>query len=336
VRVRLPDPANTPRNRALRRLALMLLWLIALDQFVPSILARLERWHYEGHTAFRFENSDLFALGPAVAWLREHPHSNRRRVVFLGNSMTFGYELPAESALPAEFEKRQPDTRVFNMAINGHELGTSYLIAKSVVDSVDVFFVQLTGESADPMLGSLIPVDDADVARFRLLRPNRLEQLLKERLGHVWHLYADNERIQAAMFGTSTRQYLYLHKKDVLGAMLGRRSPSAPAPAAMAARPSLRVPRDVHGCCLRRVLFDFAELARAHKKRIVFIEYEYFIPIVDTGEAELNATYAPFAEIVVVHVPPALTTDGLHLNAQGARLVAEALDRHEREAAGAR
>ena len=336
------DPGKTARARALRRLSFMLVALLGFDLFVPSTLARLERRHYEGGAAFRFENSDLFALGPVVAYLREHPHSTRRRAVFLGNSMTFGYGLAAEKALPAAFEKRRPEMRAFNLAINGQELGTGYLIAKAIAGSVDVFFVQVIGDLANPMLGALIPVDDHDFARFRLPRPNRLEQQLKSVAGRTWRLYGTTERIQAALFGTSTRQYLYLHKRDIVLSMLRRRATPArndeSAFAATAAHPTLRIPRaDAASLAagptsISGLLRDFAERARVHKKRALFIEYEYDKPLDDSGVAQFNASYAPFAEVVMIHVPRALTNDGQHLNAQGARLVAELLDRHEREA----
>jgi hypothetical protein len=336
------DRPAIANHRAVRRLAFMLLSLIVLDPFIPSIVRKLEKRHYEGRSAFRFENSDLFGLGPLVSYLREHPRGDRRRAVFLGNSMMFGYLLDTSNALPAEFEKQNPGTRVFNMAVNGQETGSSYLISKAVIDSVDVIFVQVIGESVNPMLASLIPVDRADARRFQLQPPDPLEQRLKEHAGRLWRLYRFNQRIQAALFGTSTRQYLYMHKRVVARALLrlGRKPVKAvdatPAPPV---RPSIIAPRAPVRSEPRKdlsrgdaILRDLAELARSHRKRVVLLTFEYGNQPPGPEIAELNATYAPFAERVVVMVPPTLTYDGQHLTEHGCRLVADALARHEREA----
>src|SRR3954471_13105026 len=130
---------ETPPNRhAARRLVFLLVWLVIFYQFIPVIFPSLLKHRYEGPSALRFENSDLFGLGPLVAYLRENPNRNRRRAVFLGNSMMFGYSLQADEALPAQYEQQRPGTHAFNMAMNGQELGTSYLVSKAVIDSVDI------------------------------------------------------------------------------------------------------------------------------------------------------------------------------------------------------
>ena len=100
-------------------------------------------------TTFRFENSDLFALGPLVDYLRDHPRHQRRRVVFFGNSMIFGYFLTPAQAIPAQFQTLQPEARVYNAAVNGQEIGTSYLVGKAIVDSVDTIYVQVIGDKAN-------------------------------------------------------------------------------------------------------------------------------------------------------------------------------------------
>ncbi len=59
------------RSRTARRLVLMVVWLLLFDLAVPPLLELAERRHYESTTAFRFENSDLFGLGPLVDYLLE-------------------------------------------------------------------------------------------------------------------------------------------------------------------------------------------------------------------------------------------------------------------------
>jgi hypothetical protein len=336
-------PVTRSTQHATRRLAFLLIWLLAFDQFVPAILPPLENQRYEQTPALRFENSDLFGLGPLVAYLREHPQRTRRRAVFMGNSMIFGYFLMPEQALPAQFERQQSDAHAFNMGMNGQEMGTSYLIAKTIIDSVDIFFVQVVGEKANPILPSLVPVDDADIQSFGLERPDKVEQRLRQGLGRVWRLYAANERIQAAIFGTSTREYLYLHKRDILMKLLRRSAIPAPTPPDVAERPFLivRPPSRTAPSNQRRtgtdtLLSRFAELGRSHRKRIVFLEFDYSTATSPAALPPFTGPDIPNAEVVLVHVPPTLTLDGQHLSAQGCRLVAALLAEYDREhAAGA-
>jgi len=314
-----------------RRLVLILFWLIAIDQAVPFLLERLERRHYEGTSAFRFENSDLFALGPLVQYLRDHPQHAHRRVVFFGNSMLFGYFLKPEEAVPAQLQKLQPDARVYNAAVNGQELGTSYLVAKDIIDSVDVLYVQIVGAHANPLLPSLIPVEDSDLRRFDLDAPKRVETRMESWLGRVWHLYADNYRLQAALFGTSTRVFVYMHKKDPLNAL--RLAHPREAWPAIQGEVSLRAPRKPGRVSdwneQLRIKNDLAALARAHHKRVVFLEFEWTNNATDGEDAAFNAAYAPYAETIIVHVPPALTFDGQHLVPASSAAVAAALAKHE-------
>ena len=310
-----------------RRLLFVLLWLALIDLFVPPVLQRAELRRYETGPVYRFENSDLFALGPMVRYLREHPRGPRRRALFLGNSVVFGYGAETPDALPAQFETLAGDTRAFNAAVNGAESGDSYLVAKAVIDSVDTLYVQLIPrDGARPILGTLLPVDDADAQRFKLRRTDRVEATLRSLLGRVWRLYAVNDRLQTAFFGTSTRQYLYLHKRDLLLAALGRAPHVTPAAPRSAVPVSLSARRD--GAALTRSLLDLAELAKSHHKRLVILDFEQ-----RTAAADFNARFAPYAEIVAIDVPQALRFDTQHLTPAGANAVAAALIAHERERA---
>ena len=310
-----------------RRLLFALLWLALLDFFIPPIVRRAEYARYETGAVYRFENSDLFALGPMVRYLREHPRGPRRRAMFLGNSVVFGYGLEARDALAAQFERLAGDTRVFNAAVNGAENGDSDLVGKAVIDSVDTLYVQLTLRSrARPILGTLIPVDDDDVRRFALDRTDPIEATLRSLLGRVWRLYAVNDRLQAAFFGTSARQYLYLHKRELLLAALGRAPRKAPETPRSAIAVSLSARRD--GAPLPSAMLDLAEVAKSHRKRLVILDFQRRV-----AAADFNAAYAPYAEIVTIDVPPALRFDKQHLTPAGANAVAAALVAHDRERA---
>ncbi len=333
------------RTRFTRRLAFAVLWLAVFDQFVPRLLRRVERERYEAGSVFRFENSDLFALGPLVSYLREHPQGNRRRVVFLGNSIIFGYGLAAAEAIPAQFQEQQPGTRVFNAAFNSAGLGSSYLIAKAIVEAVDGLVVLIGSPgTAHDMLPSLIPVEESDRRAFALRPPDRIERRLQSLAG-VWRLYAYRYRLQAALFSTSTRQYVYLHKRDIVRRLVTPfTSPPPPPPTPW--RPSddravLRAPRsasplDAEGRRQLRqnhqLLCQFADLARSHRKPAVFVQVvDVSVELSDSEAADFNAMFAPFAETVNIGLPPSLRIDTMHLTPQGAHAVAVALSRYDSE-----
>lgn len=336
------------KTRFTRRLVFAVLWLALFDQLVPPLLRRLERERYEAGSVFRFENSDLFALGPLVSYLREHPQRDRRRVVFFGNSIVFGYGLVAGDAIPAQFQRQEPDTRVFSVAFNGAELPSSYLMAKAIVDAVDSLFVLVGPRStANAMLPSLIPVDESDLRDFALPPPDRVERRLQSLAG-AWRLYAYRHRMQAALFGTSTRQYLYLHKRDIARRLVAPVYAPLPPPAVSwqpgdgrvtlrALRPS-SLPDAGRRQQLRQrheLLCRFADLARDHRTRTVFVQVDGISVELDDAEAaDFNAIFAPSAEVVSLGVPAALRYDNLHVTPQGAQAVAAALSRHDRGRAG--
>jgi hypothetical protein len=322
--------------RPARRLIFACVWLVIFDQFVPDVQRRVE-WHrYEGAQVFRFQNSDLFALGPLVSYLRDHPRGERPRTLFLGNSVIFGYELTAAEAVPARFQELHPETHVFNAAVNGFELGSNYLVSKAIIDSVDRFYVMRGTPGVHPLLASLIPVEAADGRAFHLQSPDRVEIQLQSIVG-IWRLYASTYRLQAAMFGTSTRQYVHL-RGDTLSRDIAPGTPPATIGALSSLDRSIQLtrwrsvtrPTDERRAELRRqdeVLWKFAELVYGHRKRAVFLQIGRAATgaIGESDIADFNAVFEPFAEIVGLTIPPALRFDAQHLTAEGARRVAEAL-----------
>ena len=312
--------------RAARRLIVAVICLAAFDPFVPGLLRRAEQRRYEETQAFRFQSSDLFGLGPLVAYLREHPRGERPRVLFLGNSVMFGYQLTAAEAVPARFQERHPQTQVFNGAVNGFDLASNYLVAKAVIDAVDAFYVMRGTALVNPLLASLFPVDAADAEAFHLPRPDPVERRLQSIAG-VWQLYASTYRLQAALFGTSTREALHLltrpattgtfpSREDAAG--VGRSDWKGVPPPSEQRRAQLRQ-RD-------ETMWRFAELAYSHRKRAVFIQIGTPTGAMGAAElAEFNAAFSPFVEVVGVTIPPASLFDGRHLTPSGAIRVAEAL-----------
>lgn len=336
-------------SRAGRRLILVVAWVVLFDQFVPTLQRTLEYEHYEQGEVLRFENSDLFALGPLVAYMREHPRGERPRVIFFGNSVIFGYGLDAETAIPARYQEVEPDARVFNAAVNGFELGNSYLMVKALAGSIDRAYVLLQGRNVDPALPRMIPVEDEDLRAFGLTRPSGIEPRLQEAVSRYWQLYGATYRLQSALFGGATRQYLYFNKGKLARAAVSYvgtgQLPMArpPIPDDTVPQCDIRAPRAATHPSPQRleelrqlvpVLVQFEQFVSAERLRTVFLRYNDFGgSVTDEDVADLNAAFAPYGEIVHLDCPRSLTHDGQHFNVDGARRFAEALRRHEQNRA---
>jgi hypothetical protein len=307
---------------AARRLIVAVLCLAAFDQLVPAILQRAEHHRYEDRETFRFQNSDLFALGPLVAYLREHPRGDRPRTMFLGNSVIFGFGLAPEEAVPGVFQSRHPETKVFNAAVNGFELGSNEVVAVAVSAAVDQLYVLRGSDKVEPRLGLMIPVQQYD-GRFE--RPNQQERRLQSFLG-FWNLYSSTYRLQAAWFGTSTREYVHRLLRPAKPMTFiptdGEVRTGAPRSAVVpsAERQDQLRRRD-------RPLWNLCRLTADGRLRVTVLQIGPPAPGSD-GDAEIadfNAACEPYARIVTLLIPPALMYDGRHLTPTGARRVAEAL-----------
>jgi hypothetical protein len=329
-------------RRPARRLLVAALVLAAIDPFVPTVVHRLEAARYESNRVFRFENSDLFALGPLAQYLREHPRGDRPRIVFFGNSVVWGYFLEPKDSIPGQFQRLTPGARVFNMAINGFESGNAYIITKQIIDAVDRIYVFPIGGGAHPMLPRLVEVERVDLQRFRLAPPDRGE-LGFARLLDFWRLHRDTYRLQAALFGTSTRLYVYSHKM-VIPRMIwrvgrtGADEPRADAGARStmplvevetdAARPAASEARRRDLAAAYPLLWDFAELVRRHAKHAVIVDIRgYSFNLSAADRADLNGIFAPHVKFVRLSIPDTARFDGVHLTAEGTAAVARALVR---------
>lgn len=329
--------------RALRRMAVALLCLIALDPFVAPLVRRLEAHRYDGSGAFRFARSDFFTLGPLVEYLRENPKGPRPRVVFFGDSVVWGHLLDEGHTVPAEFERLEPHQRVLNLAINGLQGATAYLTSKAIIDAVDTFIVFRTDDTAVLTLSRMIPVSPDDVRRFHLEPPDAVEASL-ERLAGVWHLYRYSYRLQAGLFGTSTRYFVYTHKGQIFDVLLQRRpvwganAPTAAAreegvdfetPIAAVAPPAARVQELAARYPLA---FDYARLVTEHGKFAIMVDLAGHVrlvhPIAEADYGDLNAHFRPHVVFGRMRIArDLLGGDGIHLTPDGARGVAAVLAR---------
>jgi hypothetical protein len=324
------------RGSILTRLAVALLSLAVIDAFIPAWLAHAERARYEGSRVFRFTYSDIFAFGPFVEYLRDHPVGTRPRVVFLGTSVVWGYRLREEDSIPNQFAARAPSAQVLNFAAALTGLGTDggYLVVKDIIDAVDVVYVYVAGVGAHPRLGRLIPVEKSDVEEFALEAPDPLERRLQEALS-FWKLYRYSYRVQAALFGTSTRNFVYSHKTTPF------RSGAAP-PQDVAREPD-DVARGVVPFEYQPVsattweacrgleaadpwLWRYAQLVRTRAKRAVF--YKLGLPGERSSGADWNAMNGCFrgsVAFITARAPRDRMIDHVHLSPSGSRAVAEML-----------
>jgi len=260
--------------------------------------------------------------------------------VFFGDSVVWGYRLRTEDSLPEQFARRRSDVRVFNFAVNGFGSGSAFLMLKAIVDSIDTVYLEIGGEAVNSGLARLIPVSDADITRFGLERPDRAEQRLEEFAG-FWRLYRDSYRLQAALFGTSTRNYLYSNKAAMLwwrGApardMTGSAglAPIRPSSSQLAvAHPVAETPptaeRTAEVARAEPWLWEYASFIRASGKRAVF--YMILPPREADNRrdwADLNRIFRGSVVFVRVGVPDDMRIDSVHLSAAGSAAVAALLD----------
>jgi hypothetical protein len=335
------------RNRFARRLVFAVGFLALVDPLVVPAVRWLEHSRYESDRLFRFENSDLFGVGPVAAYLREHPRGQRPRVVFFGNSIVWGYWIHPWQTVAAQFQQMVPRSKVFNFGVNGFGSGSAFLITKAIIDSIDVVYLFHVDGPPHPTLARLIPVSIEDTRRFGLTSMDPLEQSLEELLG-VWKLYRYSYRLQAALFGTSTRVYLYLNKRQIAGGvwkgLLEQPTPDGPVePAPISGRGKQhevqidsRVSRDrpsedrVRALAAQYpFLWEYARMIQAHGKVGVIVEIAGYVSAVeaveDSDRADVNAHFYPHVLFAKLHVPPQLQTDGMHFSPIGARAVAKSL-----------
>ena len=333
------------RSRPARRLLFAALLLAILDVMEPRVRQRLEVWRYEDLSKdFRFENSDLFGVGPMVSYLSEHPRGRQPRVMFLGNSVTYGYGLTAAEAVPGQYQRLDRSEKVLNVGVNGFDAGSAYLVAKASRAAVDqVYVLSRTHATVSALIANRVPVDPDDAQRFGLPAPTTLDRSLAK-AAERWALYRDAYRLQAAIFGTSSRQFLYLYKGAVVRGLVaavraaGDVAPQPGDEVEAAAPLAESMPTEKRLATLRSItppmLWLFADLFRSGEAPLVMLQVPGFSDWLPDAQsvADFNRAYFPRVRVVILDVPRALfNNDGMHLTDGGAASTARALWR-ERQA----
>lgn len=315
--------------------------LAALDQAVIPVLQHSESRHYQALHGDRFPESDLFPLGPLVEYLQEHPRGQPPRVAFLGDSRVWGYLLEPDESIPAAFQRLTPDVQVLNLGINRFRAGSSFLVSKQLLDSVECFYLFFHDDpqqqQADPLLPTLIPVDPEDAARFGLRLPSRPQRWFDD-IGRRWRLARYSYRLQAAWFGTSTRQFCYLTLRRLMAhhsltrhatAVHGSDASSAAAAVYRIPMQAGPLPPDAQQRLAQRYpfLWRYAELLAHHRVHGFFIELAQADSAMPEEDAALvNAQFRPYVAVVRLAVPTAwLMDDHKHVTAEGAAGIARSL-----------
>ena len=317
------------------------LLLVVGDAFVPSALRGLEEARYEDVVQdFRFENSDLFGVGPLVAYLAERPSGRQPRVMFLGNSVIYGYGLSAAEAVPGQYQRLHRSEKVFNAGVNGFDAASIFLVAKAAMPALDRIYVlsRIYDRRTPVMVAGRVPIDDEDARRFGVPIPDATEEYL-QRVADQWALYRHSYRLQAALLGTSARQYLYLHKgtfaRSLFATLTARTIAAQPVDTEVLATAPLatEMPGPERLRALRSassdLLWSFGELARNQGKTLVILQVPGFSEWLPDANAvaDFNRVYFPFARVVLLSVPAAQMSDGMHLTAAGSGAAALALSR---------
>ena len=214
--------------------------------------------------------------------------------------------------MPARYQRLDPSVKIFNVGINAMSNDSAFLVAKAAMECVDVTYVLRgppnSGETL-AILPSLIPVEDADVARFHLTAPSGDERLLSRPLNR-WRLYRDAYRLQAALFGSSTRQDFYLHKGALARALVARVRADAldDAPAEEETIP-LRTPlagalpdaaEQIRLRAQNPDLWRLGDQAVARRAHVVFLHVpDYSVHAAGRRRRRLQSRFAPYARVVV-------------------------------------
>ena len=324
-----------------RRVGVCLLTLAALDQAVAPILEISERRHYESGEQLRFRSLDLFPLGPLTEYLQAHPVGPKPRVGLFGNSVMWGYLLEPTQTVAAVLQRLTPDAQVFDFSAGGFQGASSYLLAKTIPDSLDLFYVFVDGRThtqpPHALLPKVIPVSRGDAARFGLAAP-AWYQAGTARLAGCWRLGRYSYRLQAAWFGTSTQQAIRLKIEQVFNRVTAPPPAFPPVSAAFTldgewyapvgtARPS---PQMLNELAQRYpVVWQFAQLLAQHHKRAVFFQFAGKEAVREQDLALLNAQLAPEIVIASLRLPAGwFQSDKRHLTPDGAEGVARLLAAH--------
>ncbi|HEY5257722.1 MAG TPA: hypothetical protein VIJ12_05020 [Candidatus Baltobacteraceae bacterium] len=141
----------------------------------------------------------------------------RRPIVFLGDSVLWGYRLPADDAAASLLRHRFPNQPIVNLSYEGGSSANTYfmlryLLAGGVRPALVVFNVNSKEtNSADSAYSRLHPSLEADVAPLlsasdrkllTLQPPPTLALHLEYAVADVWQLYRYRTDLREALFGT--------------------------------------------------------------------------------------------------------------------------------------
>jgi hypothetical protein len=162
--------------RVARQVVVAVLCLAALDRLIPGWLASAEARRYESETgrASNSRTSSRSVLSSAICASIRGPSP---RIAFLGDSIVWGYGVPAEDTIAARFQARVPEEHVLNLGMNNTDNGRHVSDREERPRSVATLYVfDRRPRIRHPQLPQLIPVAQDDLTRFGLTPPDTRER----------------------------------------------------------------------------------------------------------------------------------------------------------------
>lgn len=152
-------------------------------------------------------------------------------IVFMGSSPTYGHKIKNSiNTYPYSFEKylwknnnNSKQIKVYNLASNGRLLSDQYYILKDLIDTADIFFIQLNYHTFNSqarttkifnaelpdLLGVNVDFAEAEILNRRPTPFYNLNIFLQNFLRRHWYFYANRELIAKKLFGKNPEDYFY-------------------------------------------------------------------------------------------------------------------------------
>jgi lysophospholipase L1-like esterase len=288
-------------------------------------------WSAKPSVRMRFRRPDfdaLIAQGPEGWRLAEPapPPDPTRRVLFLGDSFTWGWGVSQGELFTDRLQQRLPDTAVFNRGVNGFGTSQEYLLlqqelATHTYDAVALmFFANDVGDNINPKRGRR-PLFELEGDRLvpRNQPPKRL-------MNPVARFFKDHSRLF---------QLLDFYSSLVVRALdddrepwrFGEERPVTPHPE------KIHVDyRDLPGATITmRLLREMQRLARDHGSEFVIVYLPHHSEIADPGSAHpyVEAVHAMIRDVAARNgIPLVDLTQPFHERARSGHVVLYPHDEH--------
>lgn len=219
------------RTRLCVRIASFFFFLILAEISARHIVSGFQPQNF--NQAYRFpRGEETLYLPKFVEYIRNFktPFPYGKIIVFSGSSPTYGHKIKhPQNTYPFTFEKTFVDNgarniRVYNTASDGQLVSDQYFIIKSLIDTADIFYIQLNYHTFNPqtlrdtvirhkempeMLGVSVTPSEAAVLNRRPTPPFPVNAWLQRALKKYSVLYGERETLAERLFGGKPEDALY-------------------------------------------------------------------------------------------------------------------------------